>query len=174
MIPRKLYSHWRTNEQGMTLLELLLALMLSSVVMLALNSVFYSELQSWKAGTNSSLVQEHVRMAVDQVVESIREADNLPAVNVTAYGSELRVTRTVSGVEQVSTFTLTPDGLAFVRGSQPAIELLPGEVKVNPGSRFEISGKDVLVLLDVSSRGKIGAANWVVKNTARPRTLGFR
>jgi type IV pilus assembly protein PilW len=71
----------RHSVQGLSLIELMVALMLGLLVLGAAIGIFASNRQTFRATENLSRVQETVRMSYEMVARDLREAAGNPCVN---------------------------------------------------------------------------------------------
>lgn len=62
------------NDQGFTLLELILSITLFSIIFLAVAGLVYSGFFSWQHGTDEIDTEQNVRLAMERIIEDVREA----------------------------------------------------------------------------------------------------
>jgi len=75
---RTIFTLRHPRSRGFTLVELLIAMVLSMVVIGAVIAVFVANRQSYRATEGLSRVQENVRLAFEQMARDLREAGAVP------------------------------------------------------------------------------------------------
>lgn len=146
----------RSRASGVTLIELMIALVLGLLVVLAASGIFVSNRQVFRATENLSRVQENARVAYELMAREVREAGgnpcsrNIPIVNVLNDPDEWAASWAdgVRGYEGGQAFSQAAFGTAAgnrVAGTD-AVELrsgAPGEVTIvdhkPPSAQFKIN-----------------------------------
>lgn len=68
---------WNKRQQGVTLVELMIALVVSAIVLLGVATVYTSSKRAYKIQEEMSRLQENVRFAFTELTTAIRNAGNL-------------------------------------------------------------------------------------------------
>ena len=155
------------DARGLSLIELMIALLIGSVLILGLVQVFSASRTAYQLSEGMSRVQENARFALDFLQRDIRLGGHFGCVNDQAHwvkgegdpevhlGSSLALTRPLNFAVSVQGFEAT--------GTAPGSTLTIGSATSgwNPGLPTEIStldpqpvaGSDVLVLRFLGARG---------------------
>lgn len=104
-------SATRRAEQGMTLIELMIAMGIFSVVSLALMTIFIFCLRSFETMSNYSNLDRDNRVAVDMITRDIRQANY-----VSDYSAAPPKLTLATGSKSV-TYTFDPDAQTLTRSS---------------------------------------------------------
>jgi type IV pilus assembly protein PilW len=116
----------KNNQQGMTLIELMIALLLGLVIIASLMQIYLGSKQSYRMLDNLSRMQENGRFAMDFISRDLREADYWGCLengldDVTNNTKALYgVTNGLIGVEGASG---VPDGITMVGGKGISISV---------------------------------------------------
>ncbi|MBK9217167.1 MAG: prepilin-type N-terminal cleavage/methylation domain-containing protein [Uliginosibacterium sp.] len=136
----------RAGARGVTLVELMIAMVLGLLILAAVSAVYLSSKQTFRANDNLARVQENVRTAFDTLTHDIREAaffgcagqDTVKDLNfINALNNNTRLLfdfkSPVFGYEAISTtaWNETPDS----------------------GDRRPLTGRDILVVRTVAEGG---------------------
>ena len=98
---KKIYS-----QQGLTLLELMIAMVISSILMLGVISIYITSKQAYKVNDEYSIMQENARLAFNFLAKDIRMAGYIGCALTT--GTNVDST--------LDTANLTADQQAFING----------------------------------------------------------
>lgn len=134
----------RRRSQGMTLVELMIAITLGLLVMGAAIGIFISNRQVYRAAENLNRVQEGGRVAFELMARDVREAagnacvNKLPLVNVISGGtgnwwSDMNVSTALQGFDGTTTFPSETFGTATAQrlAGTEALQLLSGDDNVS-------------------------------------------
>ncbi len=80
-VPGRVFAHGRAAAGGMTLVELMIAMMLGLLVVVSASAIFISNRQTYRATEGLGRVQENGRMAFELMARDIREAGGNPCGN---------------------------------------------------------------------------------------------
>ncbi len=70
-----MYFHWYKYQRGFSLIELMVAVVILGLIILALVTFFTGGTKAWVAGQSQLEAQRNARWVMDRMVREIREAD---------------------------------------------------------------------------------------------------
>ncbi|MCA9524779.1 MAG: prepilin-type N-terminal cleavage/methylation domain-containing protein [Myxococcales bacterium] len=108
----------RTRRAGFTMIELMMALLLSSIVLLAIYFVFISNTEQYYRQEQIVQMQETMRFALEHLKTDLRNAGRLTVVNGTPQGTDAGFCRPQANLTAVQLFD---DEQAAARADFPAI-----------------------------------------------------
>ena len=114
------------NERGLTVLELLIAAAIGSVMLLGVTGFYLSALRFSAEGSSQTYLQRQGALVLDELARQIRPATALAIVTCNGSASSLQVTNTAPGGGSQT--------LCFRRSGSQLLEDLPG------GTRDLLSG----------------------------------
>ncbi|MEN1956334.1 PilW family protein [Luteimonas changyuni] len=140
----------RRHVQGMTLIELMIAMILGLLVVGAAIGIFISNSQVYRAAENLGRVQEGARVAFELMARDIREAagnpcvNNVPWVNVVSGGagnwwSDMNPSTALQGFDGSTAFpgeTFTTGAAQRLAGTE-ALQMLSGDDNVSTISNHD-------------------------------------
>lgn len=137
-VPGRVFAHGRAAAGGMTLVELMIAMMLGLLVVVSASAIFISNRQTYRATEGLGRVQENGRMAFELMARDIREAGGNPCGNA----DRKEPVKLVNLINNPATrwWTSWNEGLT---GYEAAIAVAP------PANRF--TGADALDLMSGDS-----------------------
>ncbi len=114
------------NEKGLSMIEILIALILSSIVITTVFQVFITQHKNWKVQGDVTDMQQNARAAIDELTRQIRMA-----------GHELPL-----GLDCIEAYDTNPDTIVINYSSDgcnaPIVKKMP-----QPSSELDCSGYDV-------------------------------
>jgi prepilin-type N-terminal cleavage/methylation domain-containing protein len=108
----------RRAEQGMTLIEVMIAMGIFSVVSIALMTIFIFCLRSFETMSNYANLDRENRVAVDTITRDIRQANY-----VADYVADPPMLTLVSGAQKIS-YVYDPDAQTLTRSSSDGVDKL--------------------------------------------------
>ena len=126
-----------TNEQGFTLIEIVIGFSLSALLLTSISFLFPVYVRTWLEGQSRIEVQQTARYAIDKMTRELRYAESVELENFALYPNK----GTIKGVKPAAAPNLAPETFRYYIDATNHILY---RQSINPsGSRQPVTGANV-------------------------------
>jgi prepilin-type N-terminal cleavage/methylation domain-containing protein len=152
------------NENGLTLIELVVTLAMIGFVILALYTFYFSGLKSWHRGIDQMEHQQNARIAMDKMIRELRYASE---VAVFDYNREIRFK--TPGESRTLRFRLAGQELVFDSYPTGHFNYYHTKVALCIDDLYFSVDQDDLVTISISAGN--GSGTVTLNSAVRPRNI---